>query len=584
LELGIKVTTRLKAHRHVRILCHVNHFFGSDTAFVGRSTVGDSGTRREVVRETLASLARINAQRNFSVDVRVCGFPERALVPIDTDLSYLDDPRLIVYESICRMFDQIDDFDLFLNIEDDILLTPDVVRSMLDFTQQSRVNEVFLPVRLERNADGTLHAVDQQSLPGWLGMKRNHRGLTLDVANNPHAGMMLLTAPQMRYAKRRIDLERREQFLGGLMASAYANVHQPFLLWRSRSDFAAHHVRHLDTWMWSDAHDAAPSAPSAAEGQHQPSSFVGCIDDVVVDGVVLRLRGWAIHPSGEPMTISALRVGDQEISPVSVTRQDRPDVAAAHSHASLACGFVAAFSTLELAAGWADAAEIELLSNVNGVPVSTAVRGSWPIADVAAGMQAVPHIPDDPFMPETAIARVTKLMADSTCYLEYGTGGTTLLAARQQVPKIIAVESDQNWMFALRHRLAAQGLADAVTMLHVDVGPTGDWGFPIDDSGWRNYHRYALWPWVDLGQSVTPDLVLIDGRFRPACLLATAIHAPAGTRVLFDDYYDRPYYFFVERALKPVARHDRMAEFVVPEDKPVHDLWLLLIEALQDVR
>lgn len=68
------------------------------------------------------------------------------------------------------------------------------------------------------------------------------------------------------------------------------------------------------------------------------------------------------------------------------------------------------------------------------------------------------------------------------------------------------------------------------------------------------------------GYGFSPDLVLIDGRFRVACLLTALLKAKAGTVILFDDYLNRrELYGRVEDLLLMRKQIGRMAEFVVPD-------------------
>lgn len=146
--------------------------------------------------------------------------------------------------------------------------------------------------------------------------------------------------------------------------------------------------------------------------------------------------------------------------------------------------------------------------------------------------------------------------------LEYGSGGSTWLAAGMPGKTIVSVESDRNWAQDLSRRIVAAGLP-SVPMLHrVDIGPVGKWGKPRGPERWQRFPDYALSPW-DLPGFPAPDLVLIDGRFRAACFAATCLRATRPTRVLFDDYHDRPYYRVVERLLAPRRMIGRMAEFEV---------------------
>lgn len=132
----------LRGERQSRILCHFNHYFGKTSAFVGKSTAGDEPSRTAVVRTALDSIRNLP----FKVDVRVCGFKDSSLLPIDIDLSEIGEPQHIVYASIERMFDSLEGYGYFLNIEDDILISASVVESVIAFSCESQINEVFLPI------------------------------------------------------------------------------------------------------------------------------------------------------------------------------------------------------------------------------------------------------------------------------------------------------------------------------------------------------------------------------------------------------------------------------------------------------
>jgi hypothetical protein len=153
---------------------------------------------------------------------------------------------------------------------------------------------------------------------------------------------------------------------------------------------------------------------------------------------------------------------------------------------------------------------------------------------------------------------VRKVYAEAETILEYGSGGSTLLAARLG-KRIFSVESDRVWAEHLQAGLAA---FPGATVHHVFIGPTEKWGMPTRPRFHGRYHRYALsvWDRPDLGD---PDLVLIGGRFRAACLAAVLLRARRPTSVLFDDYEDRPYYHGVERLARKEEVVGRMARFVV---------------------
>jgi hypothetical protein len=169
-----------------------------------------------------------------------------------------------------------------------------------------------------------------------------------------------------------------------------------------------------------------------------------------------------------------------------------------------------------------------------------------------------------PAMPEAEVARLRECYEAAEVILEYGSGGSTRIAAALPGKYVMSVESDAVWARDLRREISASSPRSLVTVYHVDIGATGPWGRPLDDSGWRGFHRYpnAIW---DESFFRHPDVVLIDGRFRAACLMAVVLRAERPVRVLFDDYAERPKYHRVEHVVRPVRRFGRMAEFeIVP--------------------
>jgi len=153
--------------------------------------------------------------------------------------------------------------------------------------------------------------------------------------------------------------------------------------------------------------------------------------------------------------------------------------------------------------------------------------------------------------------------AEAETILEYGSGGSTVLASRMNSKKVFSVESDLNWAKSLRSALSIRFPECKSTHVHhVDIGATKAWGYPIDDSQWKNYHNYALDIW-DQSFFEHPDLILIDGRFRLGCFAAALLKVEKPTTVLFDDYFDRPEYHAAEKYCAVSEKAGRMAEFNV---------------------
>ena len=172
----------------------------------------------------------------------------------------------------------------------------------------------------------------------------------------------------------------------------------------------------------------------------------------------------------------------------------------------------------------------------------------------------VPHMP-----PEARAALERHLRAAGT-YLEFGAGGSTVLAAQLSVPSITSIESSKAWIDHVAGSIGSFASKSVVRLLHADIGETKEWGHPVDDSAIRRWPGYFWGAWEAVRQGgLDPDLVLVDGRFRVACFLSSLLHLPPGRTILWDDYVDRPQYRCVEAWVAPTAYHSVMAEFHVPQ-------------------
>lgn len=181
------------------------------------------------------------------------------------------------------------------------------------------------------------------------------------------------------------------------------------------------------------------------------------------------------------------------------------------------------------------------------------------------------HIHDGPpqlVMPPEEAGWLRETYSRARVILEYGAGGSTALAAEMPGKTIFSVEGDPQWSARMEAWFAANPPLSQVVLHEVPIGPTGAWGMPSGEEGWRKYHRYPLSVWDRL-DFVQPDVVLIDGRFRPACLLAVMYRSNGPVTVLFDDYTSRPAYREVEAFLRPAEIRGRMARFeILPQPFP----------------
>lgn len=178
-------------------------------------------------------------------------------------------------------------------------------------------------------------------------------------------------------------------------------------------------------------------------------------------------------------------------------------------------------------------------------------------------------------LPAAEAALVREVYARSSAILEYGSGGSTVVAAEAGVADVLSVESDAAWAAMMERYFAACPPKGRVRIHHADIGPTKAWGRPQNERSFRNWPGYALSVW-ERPDFTAPEVVLIDGRFRLACFLTVLVLTKRDVTVLWDDYSNRPGYHAAERLLRPVSLTGRMARFeVTPKPFPPEHLPML---------
>jgi len=184
------------------------------------------------------------------------------------------------------------------------------------------------------------------------------------------------------------------------------------------------------------------------------------------------------------------------------------------------------------------------------------------------------EVPNQPSMAVDQIQYLQSRLASSTCFLEYGAGGSTRLAARMGVGQIFSVESDVQFSTKVMKSALEDNSDCGLVMKTPDIGATGPFGYPVDPTKMYRWPGYALDIWDDIRASgQTPDLVLIDGRFRVACFAACMIFCNENVEIMFDDYAGRTkQYGIAEKLCKPTRLEGSMAIFHVPSKRSFPEL------------
>ena len=165
------------------------------------------------------------------------------------------------------------------------------------------------------------------------------------------------------------------------------------------------------------------------------------------------------------------------------------------------------------------------------------------------------------------------LVLNAQRYLEWGSGGTTVVASwlarerpKADLPKleVLSVDSSAEWMQQLRkaNPLVAQAeAAGQLTMIAGNVPDTGLWGIPRN---WalRSHENRSMQArgFVEAVPAARCcfDVILVDGRFREACALHALRLSHQHTVVLVHDYpknKNRRYSQSIEQYYHP-EQHD----------------------------
>lgn len=176
------------------------------------------------------------------------------------------------------------------------------------------------------------------------------------------------------------------------------------------------------------------------------------------------------------------------------------------------------------------------LQLLNEIDVNLAIKFSQCEMTHEQASETTFELPSAPRMSAAEQKLFKSALKKATKYYEFGSGGSTIWAAKQKLT-VFGVESDQAWVDQLKAELG-----DSCQIKAVDIGPTGAWGYPLSVNHKEQFPNYSR---AIFDSDTDYDLVLVDGRFRVACVLATIEHvlefnkAPNNVRIFVHDFWNR---------------------------------------------
>ena len=176
--------------------------------------------------------------------------------------------------------------------------------------------------------------------------------------------------------------------------------------------------------------------------------------------------------------------------------------------------------------------------------------------------------PDGRMSPQEQRA-LASVYSKAKSIFEWGMGASALIAAEFEVPRLYAVDSSLDYVQSCRNR----SRNPAYQMEFVDIGPTGAWGYPVEEK-----HK-DRWPdYYNVIDNLEPfDVYLVDGRFRVACACKALLHGHSSSHILLHDAWRRSY-AVLETVAEEIHRIGKLAMFQRKTEAKDEEIQAILTE------
>jgi hypothetical protein len=180
-----------------------------------------------------------------------------------------------------------------------------------------------------------------------------------------------------------------------------------------------------------------------------------------------------------------------------------------------------------------------------------------------------------PWMCFPAVERLERLLTADSRVFEYGSGGSTIFFA-QRVAEVVSIEHDRSWYARILGEIERRQLTNVhYKLVEPEVNPAFDgsriadpYAYVSDDERYigKTFKEYA--EAIDSFPDRYFDVVVVDGRARPSCILhAREKVKPGGVLIL--DQSERPHYL-AKTALLLDSTQWRSARYMAPQPYYLH--------------
>jgi hypothetical protein len=180
-----------------------------------------------------------------------------------------------------------------------------------------------------------------------------------------------------------------------------------------------------------------------------------------------------------------------------------------------------------------------------------------------------------PWMCFPAVEQLERLVNANARVFEYGSGGSTIFFARRAA-EVVSVEHDQAWHQRILAEIDRLQLANVrYELVEPEVNPEFERGRIADPHAYvSDDERYIGKTFRNYAQAIDAfpdgyfDVVIVDGRARPSCILhARSKVRPGGVLIL--DQSERRYYLAQGASLLDPAQW-RSARYMAPQPCYLH--------------
>lgn len=189
-----------------------------------------------------------------------------------------------------------------------------------------------------------------------------------------------------------------------------------------------------------------------------------------------------------------------------------------------------------------------------------------------------------PAMTAKEVALYKETLKDKKFLVEYGVGGSTLLAFKSGINTIWSTDSSQEWLDNIRNHpeLGAAVAKKKLHLFHADLGQLRQWGFPAGMEAVKKWPGYPMQVWEKLGERAEQvDVVLVDGRFRIASALVSLLFTRPEVPVVIHDF-ERTHYHVVLEFTDTIASCERLVVLKKKSDLNMRRLMRVLFKHILD--